>query len=283
MLKADGFPTPLSNYGSASTRPSPVTRMMTAFAGGFRDGVDINLGVGYVNEKTIPVALLGRPCRAVAADAGDVPAGVQLRQPGTARPTSSPPSAASSPAGGSAAWMRPRSPPAADHRRVRRHQHPGGPRRCPAAGHRGHLRSDVLHLLPTPWSARASKCWPCRRTPRASSWPRWIASCARWASGASQIAFFYVVTVNNPSCTILSNARRRALYDVAARTLAPAGPANSDLLRSGLRAAAPRPRGRAVDSVLPRTILESLTRSARSRRSWPRRCASATCWVPTGR
>jgi DNA-binding transcriptional MocR family regulator len=33
----------------------------------------------------------------------------------------------------------------------------------------------------------------------------------------SEIAFFYVVTVNNPSCTILSNARRRALYQVAAR------------------------------------------------------------------
>ena len=34
---------------------------------------------------------------------------------------------------------------------------------------------------------------------------------------ANAISFFYVVTVNNPSCTILSNARRRALYEVAAR------------------------------------------------------------------
>ena len=32
-----------------------------------------------------------------------------------------------------------------------------------------------------------------------------------------QIAFFYVVTVNNPSCTILSNQRRRDLLRVAAR------------------------------------------------------------------
>jgi DNA-binding transcriptional MocR family regulator len=31
------------------------------------------------------------------------------------------------------------------------------------------------------------------------------------------IAFFYFVTVNNPSCTMLSNARRRALYRVAAQ------------------------------------------------------------------
>jgi DNA-binding transcriptional MocR family regulator len=33
---------------------------------------------------------------------------------------------------------------------------------------------------------------------------------------ARQLSFFYVVTVNNPSCTVLSNRRRRALLDVVA-------------------------------------------------------------------
>ena len=57
----------LSCYGRESSSPSPVAAMAAAFAEDFRDGMDINLGVGYVNERTIPVAEIVEGVRFVLA------------------------------------------------------------------------------------------------------------------------------------------------------------------------------------------------------------------------
>lgn len=57
----------LSNYGKDSVCPSPVNRMMADFAADFRDGLDINLGVGYVNEKTIPTRFIEQALHNVVA------------------------------------------------------------------------------------------------------------------------------------------------------------------------------------------------------------------------
>lgn len=57
----------LSEYGITSAEPSPASRMMAEFANDFRDDIDINLGVGYVNEQTLPKAQIARAVQEVVA------------------------------------------------------------------------------------------------------------------------------------------------------------------------------------------------------------------------
>ncbi len=63
----------LSEYGRACSRPSPVSQLMREFSRGFRVGVDVNLGVGYVNEDTIPAAAIAAAFTHVATHQDEYP------------------------------------------------------------------------------------------------------------------------------------------------------------------------------------------------------------------
>jgi DNA-binding transcriptional MocR family regulator len=205
--------TRLSRYGQASTSPSPVNRMMAAFARSFRDGVDINLGVGYVNESTIPVGRLNEAMQAVASD------GLKYRQ-------------------------------------AFNYGAPEGSENLIAALRRFLGRTRMGGLDEATLDGRRLIVGPCGATSILDSFaeviepgivvtsdPLYYIYCdalerrgfevlavpedgegielaaleRKLERAGGRVAFFYVVTVNNPSCTILSNGRRRALLGVAAR------------------------------------------------------------------
>jgi len=189
---------------------------MSEFAGTFRDGVDINLGVGYVNEKTIPVASLVEAMQAVADDPAKYRQAFNYGSPaGSANLIDS----------------------------IRRFLLKSGRGQLDAAtlgrkrlaiGACGAtsildalvdvlppgivVTSDPMYYIYTEGLMR--KGFDVLAVPEDDEGIHLeILERKLEALGdaASRISFFYVVTVNNPSCTVLSNRRRRALLDVAAR------------------------------------------------------------------
>jgi DNA-binding transcriptional MocR family regulator len=203
----------LSCYGQASTRPSPVNRMMAAFARSFRDSVDINLGVGYVNEKTIPVAALKEAMQVVAGD------GVKHRQ---AFNYGAPDGSANLIASLRRFLIRTRLG-RLDEATLQRKRLVIGP--CGATSVLDSLAqviapgivvtSDPLYYIYS--DALERRGFEVLAVPEDEEGIELAALQGKLRGRADRVAFFYVVTVNNPSCTVLSNARRRALLEVAAR------------------------------------------------------------------
>jgi len=205
----------LSPYGRISSRPSPANRMMAEFDSGFRDGVDINLGVGYVNERTIPAA---ETCRALEYVLGNPD---RHRQPlNYGGPTGSENLIAA----------------------IRRYlvdNRVGGlteevlSRREIIIGPNGAtslleslayvlsrgivVTSDPTYYIYTNFLERAG--FELLAVPEDREGIRTdLFGDKLHALGdrLDEIAFFYVVTINNPSCAILSNRRRRELVRSAA-------------------------------------------------------------------
>ncbi|MCW5978988.1 MAG: pyridoxal phosphate-dependent aminotransferase [Bryobacteraceae bacterium] len=202
-----------SRYGGASTEPSPVNRMMASFARDFRDGVDVNLGVGYINERTIPIPQLEEALRAVIGDC------VRYRQAfNYGGPEGSPnlirsigdflvrtgrldraaldrkrlmigPCGATSILDGIAEILAPGIVVTAD----------------PVYYvYANSLHRRGLEIVAAPEDAEGIQL---------DALARKLEALGR---GLERLSFLYIVTVNNPSCAILSNCRRRALVEFVA-------------------------------------------------------------------
>jgi len=202
----------LSGYGRASVAPAPVNRMMAAFASDFRDGVDINLGVGYVNERTIPVDRLKEALEAVIADPKRYRQAFNYGGPaGSANLIAS----------------------------IRRFLIDRGMDEAALAGKRliigpcgaTSVLDSLAAVLPRGivitsdpmyyiyCEALERRGFEVLAVPEDSEGinPEGLERKLAGLGGRlEELSFFYVVTVNNPSCTIVSNPRRRRLAGIAA-------------------------------------------------------------------
>ena len=206
----------LSEYGKASSIASPVNQLMTDFAVGFRDGCDINLGVGYVNERTIPRQQIQLACEKVLAHPEKYRAALNY---GGAQ--------------GSANLI-------ASLRRFHIENQIGGiteqtlNHRDIIIGANGatSLLESITHLLPAGIIFTADPMYYiyCNDLERKGFEVVAIpedsdgldtellkAKLTALGNKKEAIRFFYVVTVNNPTCTILSNTRKQELVDIVTR------------------------------------------------------------------
>ncbi len=203
----------LSEYGKASSIPSPVNRMMTDFAIGFRDGYDINLGVGYVNESTIPRQQILIACEAVLANPQKYRASLNY---GGAQ--------------GSPHLIESIKKFHIDNR-INGITEDTFNTRDVVIGANGStsLLESITHLLPAGIVFTADPMYYiyCNDLDRKGFTVVAIPEdneglqttllrkkLEALGNRKTSIQFFYVVTVNNPSCTILSNHRKRQLVEI---------------------------------------------------------------------
>lgn len=207
---------PLSRYGQASSVPAPVARMMAAFAADFREERDINLGVGYVNEQTIPRALIEQALHEVLANPRRYRYALNYGGPA-----------------GSANLIDALRRFHLEHRLgglteqvLRRNEILIGPNGATSLleGLAEVIEpgivvtSDPIYYIYSHFLERMGfEICAVPEDAQGLDTDRLQSRLDRLADRRREIRFFYVVTINNPTCSILSNQRRQQLVETAAR------------------------------------------------------------------
>lgn len=206
----------LSDYGRTSAEPSPVARLMAAFAADFRDGVDTNLGVGYVNEQTIPRHAIEAALHAVLGNPQQYRAALNY-----GGPAGSPNLIAALGRFAQTRAAAPLSEAVLARNRI-----------IVGANGATSLLEGMAQVLPRGIVVTSDPiyyiyCNLLERlgfevcaVPEDDAGPdpqRVERAIRRLGERKREIRFFYVVTVNNPTCTILANERRRQLVELVHR------------------------------------------------------------------
>jgi len=197
-----------------STRPSPVNQMMADFATDFRDGVDINLGVGYVNESTIPAARILEAMEAVSAHPEIYRQAFNYGGPQ-----------------GSPNLIRAIRRFLVDHRNVPERVLAGKQIILGANGATSLLEgmADVLapgivitsdpmyYIYCNTLERKGFKILAVPEDAQGVDPENLHIELDALGTDRERISFLYFVTINNPSCSILSNARRHQLVQIATK------------------------------------------------------------------
>lgn len=200
----------LSEYGQKSAKPSKLNLMMTKFAADFRSDIDINVGVGYVNEETIPKKLIAEHAlEHLVTEPLALNYGAAIGQKGLRDAIR--------------AFLIDNNISGLTEGILRDKEIIIGPNGATS------LLDGIAQVLPTGTVITSDPMYYIycdyleRRgfdvltIPEDSDGIRTDLLEDKITQGKPDIKFIYVVTVNNPTCTILSNERRQEIVEIATR------------------------------------------------------------------